>query len=702
MDENKAPENVNDVLKMLTDALIATNQSNLRVGAALDEVLTERKTRWLGSSDSTLRAAAVAHVEQRAKDLSPESLSAIDDFTPKMVAPEHDPIRKEMAEYRALVKNFNDMFGRGTNTVKKARDAEAAAIKTSFGSWVKNLKVVDAAISTTLGKKLMKSVSSFTDKMNKAVTPSVENFASELNNAETPEQKSTKFNESVRRGILDPDQETQETEQNFSNKLGKFLGMFMPHEEREAIANKTYRQEASLERAKSDDPAVRDKMFAWEERAMQTLESRLKAGEVDTKGVEHGEYLARARRDIVARNNVEALRMRDPTANVEYQKQATAAFNTPVNLVQPDDVQPVAEQVQQVTPSDDVQPVAEQVQQVTPSDEIQPQDPMKKFNALLDSIQENSDYVKYQKQSAEQPLNPAMLTTDGVLSIKQIKTQAIKTNSFDVKNAEKKTKDKIDAAVAPAIDGKKNLEFDNVTIKALTIQSMILPEQESADSSSGSDSGTDIDLKRTKPGRPGKPAKPGKPGMPKLRMPSMSALGSFAMGAAPLALMAEASREAGNADIDDKSSFNLFSKVGQFGKSFSEKAADMFGSPTDSAELAKIKSGVEERGTTYSAEEAAKIKSKYGYEIPADSIAPVTSKNIMPALDKKQADLASARAEQDQLLQMEKQSSNSGNNVVINSPTNVVQNKSTAPVMPGTARPTHNAYERFIDRVFTA
>lgn len=680
MDENKAPENVNDVLKMLTDALIATNQSNLRVGAALDEVLTERKTRWVGSSDSTLKAATVAHVEQRSKDLSPESLSAVDAFTPKMIAPEHDPIRKEMAEYRALVKNFNDMFGRGTSNVKKARDAEAAAIKTSFGSWVKNLKVVDSAITSTLGKKLMKSVNTFTDKMNKAVTPSVSNFADVLNQTapqETAdaEEDSRKFHESMRRGMLDPNQETKETEQNFANKLGKFMGMFMPRAEREAIANKTFRQEAALERAKSQDPAVRDKMFAWEERSIQTLEHGLQSGEVDTKGVEHGEYLARAKRDIVARNNVEALRMRDPTANVEYQQQATAAFNTPVNLI----------------PAESPDVNKPEVAHVA-ADQVQPQDSLAKFNALMDSIQENSDYVKYQSQAAEkQPLNPAMLTTEGVLNIKQIKTQAIKTNSFDVKNAEKKTQDKIDAGVAPALDAKKNLEFDNVTIKALTIQSMILPEQESADSSA--DSGTDIDLKRTKPGKPGKP---------KLRMPSLGALGSFAMGAAPLALMAEASREAGNADIDDKSSFNIFSKVGQFGKSFSEKASDMFGSPTDSAELAKIKSGVEERGTTYSADEAAKIKSKYGYEIPADSIAPVTSKNIMPALDKKQSDLASARAEQDQLLQLEKQASNSGNNVVINSPTNVVQNKSTAPVMPGTTRPSHNAYERFVDRVFTA
>lgn len=88
----------------------------------------------------------------------------------------------------------------------------------------------------------------------------------------------------------------------------------------------------------------------------------------------------------------------------------------------------------------------------------------------------------------------------------------------------------------------------------------------------------------------------------------------------------------------------------------------------------------------------------------SQNISPVSSSEVKPIPDGKQNDLLSAKSENDSLLEAEKMNNaTKPSNVIVNAPTSIANvgggggGRSQIEI-----RPNHNAYERFVDRVFTA
>ena len=101
------------------------------------------------------------------------------------------------------------------------------------------------------------------------------------------------------------------------------------------------------------------------------------------------------------------------------------------------------------------------------------------------------------------------------------------------------------------------------------------------------------------------------------------------------------------------------------------------------------------------AQAKAEAVAKFKKEIDASGAGKVTTTSSVTTLpDQKQAELSAAKAEND-LLTQEAKASESKQNVIVNAPTNISNGGGKQIIPQGPTRPEFNAYERFVNRIFT-
>lgn len=86
--------------------------------------------------------------------------------------------------------------------------------------------------------------------------------------------------------------------------------------------------------------------------------------------------------------------------------------------------------------------------------------------------------------------------------------------------------------------------------------------------------------------------------------------------------------------------------------------------------------------------------------VAKSDITPIRSDSIISVPDKKQSELASAKAENDSLRQLDTEKKQENTNIITNNST-VISGSGGQQSQPMTVRSNYNAYERFVDRTFT-
>jgi hypothetical protein len=405
---------------------------------------------------------------------------------------------------------------------------------------------------------------------------------------------------SMRRGMIDPENQLGSTGK--FEKMGRFLGNQLANisgvtaKERLVAAEKYMHPEMELEAAKKGDLTP----LAHEQERIAKESYKYDEGKAQHGGLGKEEYMKKFSTDLVLSNRLNAIKTRIPDQMLEEQKdlQTKLEVNAKIGTKQ-----------------------SEEEEENKKNAEMQEQ-----VNAEVKALQIKHDLQ--QPWDDEVRAKPRKEKSQTILSSDQQKGDKSKNKmTFD-----------------------PNLKLRTLTIESLIIKSMTLPAGSNVGDGTGKqgESGSVVgdiaetavagSLVKSAWGKTKGIAKAGWNGIKSIGSRGISS-GALA-GAAPLALMAEASREAGEADIDDTSGkFNIFSSIGKAGKSFSNWSNNLFGSPTDTAALKKIKTGIEERGDTYTEKEAADIKEKYDYDIPSESI----TKSVTPQTESVHADQGYSR-----------------------------------------------------------
>lgn len=490
--------------------------------------------------------------------------------------------------------------------------------------------------------------------------------------------------------------------------------------------NQTEQADAVFSRATGDVDG-RNVVQAHEQRQLDALQKRLDAGEIDTGDLTHEEFMGKAKKDMIDTNNLNAIRTRKPEFDLGYQDELKE--NLGINKT--DGEEAVAKQL--------AASKAELDKMMTQINLVEAQAKLDGYqNGTLDPTQPNNEPTKdildqaieyinknseYNKQNDLQSITPAEKPWEergkkfmgDKLNIKEIKVGAINSKII---NTKKLNQEKQDSPLNPLVAGiaggatanalgigaNKNLQLDNVTIKTLTITSLIIPDQtkEEGDGEGSSGGGgiadtiADVaDVSRTRGGKLGK-------------------VGSFLGKAGRFASKAALPLAAAMAVGDGVSGYNsanenlgIEGREATFGEKMSSAAGSVASGITmglvDPKTASKGVAGLFGAGPDAQPNKDSSTTTSFNAE---KSETPELTKadKIQSAPDQKQAELSSARAENEGLKQEEKDATaaTAQNNVVVNSPTNISAGGKSPPPQNGAVRPTHNAYERFVNRTFSA
>lgn len=132
----------------------------------------------------------------------------------------------------------------------------------------------------------------------------------------------------LRRGMVDVDNQIPVGADDRREKIGRFAGKALAWaggvtmDERRKAAEEQLYPDLRLDRATSADPKVRDKIDASEQLKVDDYEYQLKAGKIDTKGLNHTAALKKFKEDLVTKNNLHVLESKRPDHAPDYQAES--------------------------------------------------------------------------------------------------------------------------------------------------------------------------------------------------------------------------------------------------------------------------------------------------------------------------------------------------------------------------------------------
>lgn len=539
--------------------------------------------------------------------------------------------------------------------------------------------------------KMLKATEETTDKIDE------NNYIEPEKHQDVLTQKG--FGGAMRRGMLDLHGDLPAAT-GMKEKIGRVFGKIMAHstgistEERKAYARESYYTELEHERAISEDPEKRKKVLGHEKYQLAEIGNKVRTGKIDLKGINPEKYMNEAEKQLVTAHNLKAIETRSP----EFEQKNQAKMRLSLGLDQQQKYFEVKE------PQNSYKELGNKQRSVV-SDDLSPDDITPNKEIVLPSRKERE-----QRRDATTGRVAFSTSDDDSDDITEAINLAIKTGDFNV----------------------KSFKVNEFKIKTLTIESLIKPSESTNDETGGqaqnpqpsaSDGIPDIDIDKSRTGKNTKTGKVGKLS----KLGGMMGTGAKMLGkvALPLtAIMAGVDAVSGYSNAEEN--LGISDRKATFGEKMSSAVGGVVSGLTlgmiDEKEAGK---GIANffggkpviDGQPLAPDQVKRVdmlkqmgneitdpivKRSYDITTNPNSLKPLSGNDVKPAPDKKYNELTRVKEENDILLSEEnKKSSTPQNNVIINSPTNIATRGNSTQI-PTNVRPTHNAYERFVDRVFTA
>ena len=610
----------------------------------------------------------------------------------RLFATKKDTQVKSNVVGQSTLKNVADIKKVKMDSPLDLMSAGAGKIDIShFGEFADDIKLTDKIIKGLNEKfkfltSTTKEAAELQQKANKSKTGDALNL---FGNKSVKNDKG--FIASMRRGMVDPDKDLG-PEKGFMGKIGRGLGSMiasdgMSMQERRGYGRVTYQAEAADERLASGDKEAQKTPLAHEQRQLDELRSHVKQGNINTGNLSEDAYMEKAQKELITKNNEDARRRGgfSPKAKVFNEVKEPAIDKI--------DGQPV-EQKKELASVDDLirnkfKPRKKQDQQ-----QVESSQPKEASHARQNFVSSNKTGTMNVTT-----LNVGAMNVAGELAKKEEPT---------AEGEEKKTPFKFGkpnvtkwgeigkAGTQPvAVGTPDKLNLENLTIAKLTVETLIANKTEGntgGESSPQAADGDGISIPDVNLGRTG--SKGGK------------ALGMLGKGAKLMGKLA-LPIAAGMTIMDGVSGYqNANENLGIQGReaTFGEKMSSAAGSVASGLTLGMI--------DAKTASGAIKSFTGAGPDVnAANAVEPATReygnlvdpRTINPVVSPQHAELGTVSEENYSLKEQERvAASQAHGNISISAPTSISSSSGGGGSMPSVIRPSNTAYERFVDRVFTA